>query len=332
MQLGDLTLPAGAGLAPMAGVSDAAMRAICAGYGAAYTVSEMVSAKALTMGDKKTRGLMAGGGGGAAYGVQLFGCEPAVLREAVLRIDEAAFDFLDLNMGCPAPKIVAGGSGSALLKDPPLAGRMAEAAVAASRRPVSVKLRTGWDDADKQGLEVARRCEAAGVSLLCVHGRTRAHQYKAGVDYAAVAAIKAAVKIPVVFNGDVCDGSSALAALEKTGCDGVMVGRAAMGAPWVFADIRAALLGEAPPPPPGLATRFGDLRRQVEALCEARGEEAGMRAARGVAGAYMRGLKGAASLRRQAFGLTRFGDLDLLIATAYEYQKAAGTPAAGEEL
>lgn len=324
MYFAGLTLPAGAALAPMAGVSDAALRRLCSAHGAIFTVSEMVSAKALAMGDKKSRTLLLGGGGQAPYGAQLFGYEPQAIAEAIHLIEDIPYDFLDINMGCPAPKIVSHGAGSALLRNPVLAQQIAAAAVKASTRPVTVKLRIGWDDAHKTGLEVAKRCEAAGVTGLVVHARTREQQYKPGVDYAAVAAIKAAVGIPVLYNGDVTDAKSALYAIAQTGCDGLMVGRGAMGNPWVFAEIQAALAGAPLPLPPTLSQRFDALQAQVQALVETRGEDAGMRAARGVAGSYMKGLKGAASLRHAAYSLEKYTDLNRLIADAYDYQHAAG--------
>lgn len=314
-----IDLAAGAALAPMAGVTDAAMRALCARYGAIFTVTEMVSAKAVTMGDRKTRRLYAGGGGSAPWGLQLFGYEPDVLAEAVRILNDEPYAFLDINMGCPAPKIVGHGAGSGLLRNPELAGQMAKAAVGVSQKPVSVKMRIGWDDTDCQGLEVAKRCEDAGVALLCVHARTRAQMYRPGVDYEAVAAIKQAVKMPVLYNGDVVDGESAKAALAGTGCDGVMIGRGAQGSPWVFAEVAAVMRGEAPPPVPTLREVCSVMDEQVRGMCEEMGEDIAMRAARGVAIAYMRGLRGAAALRREACGLTTYTDLGRLIESAYEY-------------
>ncbi len=321
MRIGDIDLAVGAALAPMAGVSDNTMRNLCASYGAMFTVSEMVSAKALTMQDKKSRLLLRGGGGGAPYGVQLFGAEPDVMAEAVRAIENETFDFLDLNMGCPAHKIVGHGAGSALLKDPVQAGRLAKAAVAASARPVSVKLRIGWDDATLTGVEVAKRCEDAGVRLLAVHARTRAQQYAPGVNYAAVAAMKQAVSIPVLFNGDITDAAGAKLAVQATGCDGVMIGRGAMGNPWVFREVQAALSGEAAPPPPTLAQRLQVMEDQVRGMCEEKGEERGMREARKVVAGYLRGLRGAAALRREGFALTHFSDLGRLADLAFAYQK-----------
>lgn len=309
----------GAALAPMAGVTDTTMRLLCAEYGAGFTVSEMVSAKALTMNDKKSRLLLRGGGGKAPYGVQLFGQEPHVLAEAITRIENEAYDFLDLNFGCPAPKICGHGAGSALLKDPKLAGEFAKAAVKASSRPVTAKLRIGWDDKIMTGLEVAKRCEEAGVTLLAVHGRTKEQMYTPGVNYGAVAEIKQAVGVPVLFNGDVDSPGAALAALKNTGCDGVMIGRAAVGDPFLFAGVRAALSGEEPPPEPSLRTRLSVLERQVRGMCEEKGEERAMREARKVAAGYMRGLRGAAALRRAAHSLTYFTDLEDLFGLVYQY-------------
>lgn len=321
LRIGNIELNAKAALAPMAGVSDLALRNLSAGYGAAFTVSEMVSAKALTMGDAKSFRLLRGRGGNVPYGVQLFGAEPDVMAEAIHRIAGEDFDFLDLNMGCPAPKIAGHGAGSALLKTPALAGEIAKAAVRASARPVTVKMRIGWDDDTMTGVEVARRCEEAGVALVAVHGRTRAQQYTPGVNHAAVAEIKQAVAVPVLYNGDIDDAESAQFAVRQTGCDGVMIGRAAMGGPWIFAEVNAALEGRPLPPPPTLRQRLAVLQQQIEAMCKEKGEDAAMRQARGVAAQYMRGLRGAATLRRQAVSLTHFTDVAYLIEEVYRQQQ-----------
>ncbi|MDL2323916.1 tRNA dihydrouridine synthase DusB [Ruminococcaceae bacterium OttesenSCG-928-A16] len=322
LRIGTIELEKGAALAPMAGVSDFTLRNISARYGATFTVSEMVSAKALTMGDKKSLQLLRGRGAGVPYAVQLFGEDPATMAQAVHCIADEDFDFLDLNMGCPAPKIVGHGAGSALLKNPVLAGQLAKAVVQASARPVTAKMRIGWDDATLTGTEVAKRCEEAGVQLIVVHARTRAQQYTPGVNYAAVAEIKQAVSIPVLYNGDVTGAESALFALQQTGCDGVMVGRAAMGAPWLFAEVKAALNGQPLPPPPTLRQRLAVLDEQIQGMCAEKGENVAMRQARGVAAQYMRGLRGAAALRRQAVSLTHYTDVADLIESVYRYQQA----------
>lgn len=308
-----------AALAPMAGVSDLAMRVLCARYGASFTVSEMVSAKALVMKDKKSRLLLRGRGGNAPYGVQLFGHEPEVMAAAVREIEDEDFDFIDLNMGCPAPKICGHGDGSGLLRTPALAGEVARAAVNASRRPVTAKLRIGWDDDEQTGVEVAKRCEDAGIRMLVVHGRTRAQQYAPGVNHAAVAEIKQAVSLPVLYNGDVDSGEAALHALAVTGCNGVMIGRAALGNPFIFTEVCAAMAGQPLPPEISLRERLAVLDEQVRMMCEEKGEERAMREARKVAAGYLRGLKGAASLRREAHALTYYTDLADLFGLVYQY-------------
>ncbi len=320
MQIGNIEVKTGAALAPMAGASDRPMRALCVQNGAAFTVSEMVSAKALTMGDKKSLRLLRGATKGAPYGVQLFGSEPSVLAEAIRCIEGESFDFLDLNLGCPAQKIVAGGAGSALLKDPAKAAAFVASAVKASSRPVSVKIRIGWDEHTLTGKEVAKAAEEAGAVMLCVHARTRKEQYTPGVHPEVVAEIKSRVGIPVLYNGDVRDAASAQEFLAQTGCDGLMIGRAALGNPFIFAEVAAALRGETPPPPPSLARRMAALEEQIRGMCEEKGEAIAMPAARGVAGAYMHGLRGAAALRHHAHALSRFTDLAPLIDEAFRLQ------------
>lgn len=329
MRLGELQLKTGAMLAPMAGATDAVMRRLCAEYGAVCTVSEMVSAKALTMGDRKSVQLMRGGGGDAPFGIQLFGAEPETMAEAARIVcgmrETIPFDFIDINMGCPAPKITGSGAGSALLKDPPLAGRIAKAVRDAvpGEIPVTVKLRIGWDAQRMTGAETAARCADAGAALLTVHGRTRAEQYEPGIHPEEIANIRAAVpgKIPVVANGDVTSAEGAQTLLAATGCDGVAVGRGAMGDPWLFARIAAALRGETPPAPPTLAERFRVLRRHIYEMCGEKGEYIAMQQARSHAGWYMRGLRGAAALRRECCALRHFSDLDVLMEHAWALQK-----------
>lgn len=327
MHLGNIEIDlTRAALAPMAGISDSAMRRLCAEYGAAFTVSEMISAKAITMGDRKTLALLRGCGDEATpYAVQLFGSEPNVLYDAVKRIEGETFDLIDLNMGCPALKICAGGAGSALLKKPQLAGQFATMAVKASTRPVSVKIRLGWDDSQLTGVEIAKRCEDAGVQMLTIHARTTKQQYAPGVNYYAAAEIKSAVRIPVLINGDIHSAESAARALCESGCDGVMVGRAAIGNPFVFNEIACALKGNPPPAPPSLNTRLAVMENQIRAMCNEKGEERAMREARKIAMGYLHGLKGAASLRKAACGLTYFTDTQNLIKMAMAYNTSFGS-------
>ncbi len=324
MQLKHLQIPAGAVFAPMAGLTDAACRRMMADHGAAWTVSEMASAKALNFGDRKSFALLKDPDPHGIYAIQLFGAEPETLAKAILLVREKgiAFDILDINMGCPAPKITSGGAGSHLLLDPPLCGAM----VAAARKalgddtPLTVKMRIGWDADHLTGVEVAKQCEANGADLLAVHGRTREQMYIPPIDAGAIAAIKQAVTIPVLANGDVTTAEGALDLLEKTGCDGVMIGRGALGDPWLFDRVRAALLGEEMPAEPTLNQRMAALRRQIYEMCEEKGEWLAMPQARSQAMHYMKGLRGAASLRRYCSMLEHFTDVDKLIDAVYRLQ------------
>lgn len=324
MQLKHLQIPAGAVFAPMAGLTDAACRRMMADHGAAWTVSEMASAKALNFGDKKSFALLKDSDPHGIYAIQLFGAEPETLAKAILLVREKGirFDILDINMGCPAPKITSSGAGSHLLLDPPLCGAM----VAAVRKalgddiPLTVKMRIGWDADHMTGVEVAKQCEANGADLLAVHGRTREQMYIPPIDIDAIAAIKQAVSIPVLANGDVTTAEGALDLLAKTGCDGVMIGRGALGDPWLFDRVRAALLGEEPPAEPTLNQRMAALRRQIYEMCEEKGEWLAMPQARNQAMHYMKGLRGAASLRRYCSMLEHFTDVDKLIDAVYRLQ------------
>lgn len=324
MQLKNLQIPVGAVFAPMAGLTDAACRRMMADHGAAWTVSEMASAKALNFGDRKSFALLKDPDPHGIYAIQLFGAEPETLAKAILLVREKGirFDILDINMGCPAPKITSSGAGSHLLLDPPLCGAM----VAAARKalgddtPLTVKMRIGWDADHLTGVEVAKQCEANGADLLAVHGRTREQMYIPPIDAEAIAAIKQAVTIPVLANGDVTTAEGALDLLAQTGCDGVMIGRGALGDPWLFDRVRAALLGEEPPAEPTLNQRMDALRRQIYEMCEEKGEWLAMPQARSQAMHYMKGLRGAASLRRYCSMLEHFTDVDKLIDAVYRLQ------------
>ena len=251
MQLRNLQIPVGAVFAPMAGLTDAACRHLMADHGAAWTVSEMASAKALNFGDRKSLELLKDAHPHGLYAIQLFGAEPESMAKAILFVKEKGiqFDILDINMGCPAPKITSSGAGSKLLLDPPLCGQM----VAAARKalgddtPLTVKMRIGWDADHLTGVEVAKQLEAGGADLIAVHGRTREQMYIPPIDTAAIAAIKQAVSIPVLANGDVTTADGAVALVKETGCDGVMIGRGALGDPWLFEQVRAASNSRLPP-------------------------------------------------------------------------------------
>lgn len=323
MRIGKLEIPKGAVFAPMAGFTDAACRHLMADHGAAYTVSEMASAKAITYGDQKSVALLRDPDPHGIYAVQLFGNEPDTLAEAIriIRGKGLAFDLIDINMGCPAPKITGGGAGSKLMLDPGLCGRMVRAAVdAAGETPVTVKMRAGWDADHITAVEVAKQCQENGAALVTVHGRTREQMYIPPIDPGVIKAVKQAVSIPVAGNGDINSAADALAMLRETGCDAVMVGRGALGNPWLFDEIKAALAGEPAPAPPTLQKRMATLRAQIYDMCERKGEWTAMPQARSQAIHYMRGLRGAAALRRACSTLSHFEDVDRLIEAVYRAQ------------
>ncbi len=275
-------------LAPMAGVTDLAFRTVCAELGADVTVAEMVSSRALCYQDRKSRELMKRTPTGR-FGIQLFGSEPEVMARAA-RLAQADADFIDINMGCPTPKVVKNGDGSALLRDLPLAGRILEAVVRAVDIPVTVKMRTGWDRGSIVAPELAHIAQEAGVTAVTVHGRTRAMQYSGRADRDLIRAVKEAVSIPVIANGDVSSPEDALAMLRRTGCDGVMIGRCSFGDPWLLGQIRAALRGEPIPPRPPLAERIALARRQIELAAADKGEHAACCEARKHLAWYLRGV------------------------------------------
>ena len=285
---------------------------------------EMVSSRALVYGDHKTVSLLKAEPNGAPYGVQIFGEVPQIMGEAAAAIEEYDFDFLDINMGCPAPKIVSGGAGSKLMLDPDLCGRIVEQVVAHTSRPVTVKMRKGWDADHVTAVECAKACEQAGAALIAVHARTREQMYTPGIDPEIIARVKSAVHVPVLGNGDIHSAEDAVALVKETGCDGVMIARAALGDPWLFERVNAALEGTPAPKEPNLQARMNALRRQVEEMVEQKGEFVAMPQARAQTMHYMKGLKGAASLRRYCCELTHLEDIDRLIEAVFDQQRKAG--------
>lgn len=234
LKIGNITLPHRAVFGPMAGFTDAPCRRLMAQHGAGFTVSEMVSSRALVYGDHKTVSLLKAEPNGAPYGVQIFGEVPEIMGEATAAIEQYEFDFVDINMGCPAPKIVSGGAGSKLMLDPDRCGRIVEQVVAHTKRPVTVKMRKGWDADHITAVECAKACEQAGAALVAVHARTREQMYTPGIDPEIIARVKDAVKVPVLGNGDIHCAEDALRMVRETNCDGVMIARGALGDPWLF--------------------------------------------------------------------------------------------------
>ncbi len=300
MYIGNVEIKGHAALAPMAGVADRAFRRMCMDYGAAFVVGEMVSGKGLTYGDRKSAELLELDDDIRPAAVQLFGDEPAILAKAAVMSLEYKPDWIDINMGCPAPKIVGNHCGSALMRDPELCRRLVQAVKDAVEVPVTVKIRKGYSKDAVNAVEVARACEAGGADAIAVHGRTRDQMYAPPVDWDIIRQVKEAVNVPVIGNGDVVDAKSAAAMLEQTGCDMVMVGRGALGAPWVFAQIEAYLEHDRILPTPPIAKRMADLMRQTKLAAEYKGERVALLEARKHAAWYMSGLRGAASMRREA--------------------------------
>lgn len=320
MKIGNKEINGFAALAPMAGVADRAMREMCVRFGAAFTVGELTSARGITLNDKKSASLLTCSERERPFASQIFGSVPEIMAEAARAALGFAPDFIDINMGCPAPKVAGNGGGSALMKDPVLAADIVRAVVNAVDIPVTVKMRTGYDGGSINAPELAKRCEAAGAAAITVHGRTRAQMYAPGIDYKTIKKVKSSVKIPVIGNGDVKDGKSARFMYEATDCDFVMVGRAAQGNPFVFKDINAFLDGK-DYTPPTLEERFKVLTEQIKLMEEYKDPHIAMLEARKHTAWYMHGLEGAAQLRRMCGEITCFDDIERICQKALELNK-----------
>lgn len=301
-------------MAPMAGVTDVAFRTLCLEQGADLAFTEMVSAKGLSYANEKTRHLLALAPGERQVAVQLFGHEPAVMASQAAWIEQEmgeALAYLDINMGCPARKIVTKGDGSALMKDPALAADIVKAVAKAVEHPVTAKFRRGWAEGDETAPEFARRMEQAGAAAVAVHGRFAEQLYRESADWGSIARVKEAVRIPVVGNGDVRSGADAVRMRNETGCDAIMIARGAEGNPWVFAQVQAALAGNSEPVSPTLEQRIAMARRHARLLAEREGRN--VVRMRKHAAWYVHGLPGAAAARGRINACSTPEDFDAVL-------------------
>ena len=314
MRIGNVEISGKAALAPMAGVADRAFRKICMDFGAACVIGEMVSAKGFTYGDRKSAELLELDEDIRPAAIQLFGDDPAIMAEAARQALEFRPDWIDINMGCPAPKIAGNHCGSALMREPELCRRLVQAVKDVVPIPVTAKIRKGYAKDEVNAVEVALAWEAGGADAVTVHGRTRDQMYAPPVDWDIIRQVKQALQVPVVGNGDVTDAKSAAALYEHTGCDLIMVGRGALGRPWIFQQIEAYLTHGAILPEPGIAQRMATLMKQVQLTVQYKGERVALLEARKHTAWYLNGMRGAAQLRREAGTLSSMEDLARLCA------------------
>ena len=309
MRFGNLEVKDPVYLAPMAGVTDWAFRTVCARHGANITVTEMVSSRALVYKDKKSAALLRKNQG-SLCGAQIFGNDPAIMAEAaVLALEISGCDFLDINMGCPMPKIANSGDGCGLMRTPELAEAIVKAVVAAVDVPVTVKCRLGWDKGSVNVLDFTKRMEQAGAAMISVHGRTRSMLYSGVADWDWIAKVKDQLSVPVIANGDIVGPESAVRCLKWTGADGLMIGRATFGDPWIFAQVRAALDGRKIPERPCLANRVDVALEQFEMALEDKGEHIACLEARKHFAWYLRGVSHSSYYKTQISSIQTMADI-----------------------
>ena len=300
-------------LAPLAGVTDLPFRLLCKEQGCSLVYTEMVSAKAILYKNKNTRALLEVKEEEHPVAVQLFGSDPAVMAEIAAQVEEGPFEIIDVNMGCPVPKIVKNGEGSALMRNPKLAEKILTAMVKATKKPVTVKFRKGFENGDSAAVEFAKMAEASGVAAVAVHGRTREQYYSGKADWDIIRQVKDAVSVPVIGNGDIFEPEDAVRMMEETGCDGVMIARGAKGNPWIFGRTKGLMeTGITPPKPSG-----GEIRdmilRHGRMLSECKGEKAGIREMRSHMAWYTSGLPNSASLRNDMNQAETYEDMEKLL-------------------
>ncbi|MCL2189074.1 MAG: tRNA dihydrouridine synthase DusB [Defluviitaleaceae bacterium] len=296
MQIGNVTIPNNLFMAPMAGITDCTFRTLVAQHGAGLTFSEMVSAKSLVYGNKNTYRLLENENI-HPWAVQLFGHEPEIMAQAIEKLADTPFEIVNINMGCPMPKIVNNGDGAALMKDPKLVGRLVEASIKATTRPVTVKIRLGWTPTTKNCVEVARAAQESGAALVIVHGRTRDQYYSGEANWDDIAAVKAALHVPVIGNGDIFAPEDALNRLQNSTCDGIMIARGAMGNPWLFSRTVRALETGALPPPPARGEIIATAVAHLHAVAKRKG--ARIEEMRKHLSWYTKGMPGSAQLRHK---------------------------------
>ena len=322
-RIGECELRHGLLLAPMAGYTDRAMRLVCHRMGAEYSVSEMVSAKAVVFGDKKTLSLAKILEDEGKVAIQLFGSEPSVMAEATGLILERGLGVMpvaiDINMGCPVNKIFSNGEGSALMRSPELIEKITAAAKSATTLPVTVKLRSGIDSSHINAVECALAAESGGASAVCIHGRTRVQMYGGYADRGIIKEVKSALKIPVIANGDILTGSDAVSMLKDTGADGITIGRGAVGNPFIFSEITAALEGR-DYTPPTLDEKISTAILQLTLAAEDKGERAAIPEARKQIALYLRSFRGAAAIRKEINSATTLDEAVRALMMAKEYE------------
>lgn len=309
MRLGNLEIGSPLILAPMAGVTDWAFRNICVGLGADVTVTEMVSSRALVYKDQKSAALLRRTDGGIC-GAQIFGNDPAIMAQAaVMALEISGCDFLDINMGCPMPKIANSGDGCGLMRTPELAGRIVEEVTKAVSVPVTVKCRLGWDKGSLNVLEFTKRMEDCGAAMVTVHGRTRGMLYSGVADWDMIGKVKRQLTIPVIANGDIVSGEAAVRCARRTGADGLMIGRAVFGDPWIFAEAKAALAGEPIPQRPPLRERVNTAVHQFEMARDDHGEHIACLEARKHFNWYLRGVAHSSYYKEQISSIQTMEDI-----------------------
>ncbi len=309
VKIGNVEIEQTAILAPMASVSDRAYRYICKKYGAPYMVSEMASSKGMHYNDKKTKELLSIDDFERPMGVQIFGDDPEYMAEAAKKCIEFSPDIIDINMGCPVPKVAGNGAGSSLMKNPKLAGEIVKAVVEAVDIPVTVKIRKGWDDDNINAIEFSQILEENGASAICIHGRTRKQMYKPPIDWEIIKSVKQAISIPVIGNGDVITPEDVVRMYEETGCDLVMIGRGSYGNPWIFSQVKEYMETGKISTLPTVEERLSVMVDHIRLLCEFKGENIGMKQARKHSSWYIKGMKNSALFRGECGKLEKIEDI-----------------------